>query len=453
VKTRPLTLVICALLALSTLGAAQQAPSSHRVILISIDGLRPEVYLNPEALGIDLPNLERLAASGTIARKMISVFPSVTYPAHTSLVTGSNPARHGVTTNPTTDVPFRDSRSIQVPTLWDFAHDRGLRAAIVNWPVSCGAEADVRNPECGSSFKPDALGASGATPDPSESPPPGKPADLPPPFDHKVGYRDGDLLTVKHATDLIIDEQPHLLLVHFLDADHNQHQFGPDHRRAMESFEFIDGLIGEIVKAVETAGIAPMTNIVVVGDHGFLPVHSSINLYAIYNEMLEGTAVEGMVFTAAPIGGVVAVYGRRDADPNDIHLMTRKTEHYVKTRLKDIVEFVDKTTLAEMDADPNAEFALVASLGYMLTTSLADEVFLPAELAGVHGYLPTLKGMETGFIASGPAFREAYTIPQIRVIDVAPTIARIWGGSMESAEGVPLVGILREGNDHDSRQK
>ena len=69
-----------------TMAHTEDAP--RHVIMISIDGLRPEIYLEPERVGVSVPNLVKLREQGTSAERMIPVFPSVTYPGHTTLVTG-----------------------------------------------------------------------------------------------------------------------------------------------------------------------------------------------------------------------------------------------------------------------------------------------------------------------------------------------------------------------------
>ena len=61
---------------------------TKHVVLVSIDGLRPEFYLDPQ---YPAPNLQNIKAHGVYARKMKSVFPSYTYPSHTAMMTGALP--------------------------------------------------------------------------------------------------------------------------------------------------------------------------------------------------------------------------------------------------------------------------------------------------------------------------------------------------------------------------
>src|SRR5450432_1560036 len=66
------------------------------VVLISIDGLRPDYVLEADRNRLRIPNLRRLLRDGAHATRVAGVLPTVTYPSHTTLVTGVSPARHGI---------------------------------------------------------------------------------------------------------------------------------------------------------------------------------------------------------------------------------------------------------------------------------------------------------------------------------------------------------------------
>ena len=78
--------------------------------------------------------------------RVTGVTPTVTYPSHTTLVTGVAPAVHGILNNTPFD-PLGENAGgwywyaddIKVPTLWDVAGDAGLVTANVDWPVTVGA--------------------------------------------------------------------------------------------------------------------------------------------------------------------------------------------------------------------------------------------------------------------------------------------------------------------------
>src|SRR6201996_5980215 len=134
------TCLVAALLSASA--SAEAAP----VLMISIDGLRPGDVLEAEARGIHVPVLKKLAADGVYASGVRNALPTVTYPNHTTLITGVWPAKHGIPGNPTFD-PLQENmggwywyaRDIKVPTLWDAVHASGRKVASLSWPVSVNA--------------------------------------------------------------------------------------------------------------------------------------------------------------------------------------------------------------------------------------------------------------------------------------------------------------------------
>ena len=103
------------------------------VLLVSIDGLRPGDLLQADQRGFKLPNLRKLLSEGAHASTVIGVLPTVTYPSHTTLLTGVSPARHGIVSNTTFDPLninhggwYWYAENIKVPTLWDAARAKGL---------------------------------------------------------------------------------------------------------------------------------------------------------------------------------------------------------------------------------------------------------------------------------------------------------------------------------------
>ena len=113
------------------------------VVLISIDGLKPEYVVQADAHHLRIPNLRRFLQEGSFAEGVRGVVPTVTYPSHTTLITGTSPARHGIYANTTFDPKGKNrggwywyAEDIRVPTLWDLAAEAHLTTANVHWPVS-----------------------------------------------------------------------------------------------------------------------------------------------------------------------------------------------------------------------------------------------------------------------------------------------------------------------------
>ncbi|MGA2339940.1 MAG: alkaline phosphatase family protein, partial [Terracidiphilus sp.] len=144
----PLALLACA--AVFAFGA-HAAP----VLMISIDGLKPEYITEADVHGMKIPYLRTLLAKGTYADGVVGIWPTITYPSHTTLITGVWPVEHGIYNNHEFD-PFQQyfeawnwyASEIRAPTLWEVAHHAGLRTASVGWPVSVGAtDVDYLIPE------------------------------------------------------------------------------------------------------------------------------------------------------------------------------------------------------------------------------------------------------------------------------------------------------------------
>ncbi len=137
-----LVLTVAGLLASALVCSAQTGP----VVLLSIDGLKPDYVLEANRYGLRIPNLRRLLAEGVHATAVSGVLPTVTYPSHATLLTGVSPAKHGITGNRPFD-PFGTNlggwfwyaADIHAETLWDAARTAGLSTASVDWPVSVGA--------------------------------------------------------------------------------------------------------------------------------------------------------------------------------------------------------------------------------------------------------------------------------------------------------------------------
>jgi hypothetical protein len=133
--------------------SAGAARATDHVVVISIDGFRPAMYLDSAREGVSLPHLQALREAGSAAEGVEVSHPSMTYPSHTSIATGVLPARHGIVSNTMFDPPIGSPRwyyefsAVKVPAIWDRAKARGLTTAGASWPVTVGATMDVLFPE------------------------------------------------------------------------------------------------------------------------------------------------------------------------------------------------------------------------------------------------------------------------------------------------------------------
>src|SRR5580698_9639009 len=124
-----------------------QAWNQRHVVLISIDGLHPDMYLDSTW---PAPNLRRLMREGIYAGHMKSVFPSYTYPSHTAMLTGALPARSGIYFNQPKGSKGEwnwFTSAIKVPTLWQAIKKAGMVSAAIEWPVSVDTNINYNIPE------------------------------------------------------------------------------------------------------------------------------------------------------------------------------------------------------------------------------------------------------------------------------------------------------------------
>jgi predicted AlkP superfamily pyrophosphatase or phosphodiesterase len=102
----------------------QQFPAasvSRHVMIVSIDGLRPDAINQYGA-----PTLQRLMREGSYTLSGRTIDPSKTLPSHTSMLTGQPPERHGVLWN---NVATADAESIDLPNIFGLARANGYSTA------------------------------------------------------------------------------------------------------------------------------------------------------------------------------------------------------------------------------------------------------------------------------------------------------------------------------------
>ena len=76
--------------------AGKDKRNKKSVVLISVDGLRPEFYLDSKYKAITMQGLK---AQGAFAGAVTPVYPTLTYPNHTTMITGVLTAKHGILSN------------------------------------------------------------------------------------------------------------------------------------------------------------------------------------------------------------------------------------------------------------------------------------------------------------------------------------------------------------------
>jgi predicted AlkP superfamily pyrophosphatase or phosphodiesterase len=428
-------------------GTAARGGARH-VVLISIDGLRPDYYLPTTPVRPKTRVLDALLRRGSWAEGVLSQFPSLTYPAHTSIATGVRPAKHGIVQN-TVFTPqgngtwLFESSALRSQPLWDAARARGLTTAGISWPVTVGATIDFLLPETNQAPRDSTwidLMRRQSTPGLVDA------------VVEKLGgfepngnrdYVQRDRFSTAAAAVIIEKHRPNLLMIHFVEADTAQHQYGPHSPQATAAIERIDTAIGSVVRSLEAARILDQTAIVITGDHGFYRVHSAFQPNVVLREAgLLKVDDKGQVTEWQAVAHRSAI---RLKNPGDGPLAARVERLFVELaegRYKGLFRVIDRAEIARRGGDPEALLFLEPIEGYTTAAGTTGEFLIASARGGDHGYTPDAPAMHTGLIIAGAGVKPGVVMPLARQLDIAPTIARLLGFEMGGVDGAPMVGLL-----------
>jgi predicted AlkP superfamily pyrophosphatase or phosphodiesterase len=434
------------ILAVSLAAGAQAAP----VLMISIDGLRPADVQDAEARGVTAPTLRKLEAEGAYATAVKGVLPTLTYPSHTTLITGVAPARHGIANNLTFDPFFKNqtgwywyAEDIKVPTLWDAAHAGGLKVVNVHWPVSVGARSiDLNLPQMWRAGTEDdrklnrALATQGLTER----------------LEREVGLPyaqgidesvEGDERRELFAERLMVEDKPGFATVYFTGLDHIQHLNGPDTPQAHEALARIDAAVGKLVLAARKA--QPNLIVVIVSDHGFAKVDHDVNLFGAFAQagLIRFDPVKREItgWDAEPwfAGGSAGVVLARPNDP----VLRAKVEALLDRLKSDPTLGIDAwlggPEIAAQGGAPDAQYMISFKIGYEMAKDPLAPLVGPGSYKGMHGYLPAAPEMRSTFIVNSPGLTKHGALGEVDMRDIAPTVAALLGVSLPSADGRPLL--------------
>ncbi len=429
-------LLSASLLALPGCAPAQTVPP---LVVISIDGMKPEYITHAQEHHLKVPVLQHFMRHGSYADGVVGVVPTVTYPSHTTMVTGVWPAEHGVIDNTIFD-PLRehpntwywDFADIKVPTLYTAADAAGIKTANVGWPVTINAPIDYNIAEGTQSEHTDKPASS-----------PYHPADI---LDeigiHPSKDVDEDVTKTAEAVALLRKFHPGLLLVHLTDLDEQEHEHSPFSPQANAAMETLDGQIGQIEKAA--LAVNPQSRIVVVSDHGFLRVDHRVNLNILLTRA-------GLITLGPPVAGrreSSVVSWRAEAwaaggsnaivlhDPHDARLMA-KVQSVLEAAKADpangIATILTHDEIVARGGFPDAAFLVDYKDGFDPGGALEGAVVEDAPSTGMHGYLPSRPAMRSSFFAEGHGISQGRDLGIIDMRQIAPTLAKLLMVSLPAA--------------------
>lgn len=389
-----------------------------RLCLISMDAV---AQTDADRL-FRLPALSALKAGGTVCQNVQTIFPTLTYPIHTSILTGCYPDRTGIGHNR----PFQphtpreaqtwhwDHRAIREKTLLHAAHEKGMNIASILWPVT-GKCPMIRH-----NF-------------PEILPLPGENAAL------KM-MRYGSPLWIMR-TELLYSKQrksiqqpdldeyvmllaeklyasrrpPEMFLLHLADCDVMRHTYGADSAEAEQAMGRLDRHVGRVYRAIERAGLLEDTLFCVVSDHGQQNVRENIlldkELRAVCGARAQNYGMGAYIFSEDLPSARNALAAHRD-----------------EWR---IAHIYDEQELRALHAPREVHLAVDA----MPHTFFSDH---DSPNRGEHGFPVSAPEAKVLFMLRGPGIPAGMSIPEMRVVDIAPTLAALLGLSLPGTDGVPI---------------
>lgn len=427
----------------------------NKLVVISLDSLG---FRDLNELGYLVPHIQQIMKQGTWVKRVRGIFPTLTYPSHTSIITGQYPAVHGVVNN-TKLQPRRLSpdwywyrKDVKATPLYDVAHNVGLTTAAFLWPVTAGSQIDYNLAE----IFPNRIWTNQVLVSLKASSP-----RFLLQMNHRYGHlRHGikqpwldDFITAC-AVDTLKNKQPDLTLIHLVDMDSMRHRYGVRSAQAQHALQRLDQRVDQLVQATKDAGTYDHTNFVLLGDHYQINVHKMIHLNMLFAQhgwltplASKTTYRNNWRVTAKTCDGETYVYTRGNVDAGRLKQLI--------AGVAGVEHIYDGAEAVKRGADPRCTFLVEAQPGYYFT----DEVNRPAVVEdvdpdslgthdryqGVHGYGPNQPGYFTTAVFAGPDVNRGATVAGAHLVDEGPTFAQLLGVHYPApTAGQPIPGVIRK---------
>jgi predicted AlkP superfamily pyrophosphatase or phosphodiesterase len=407
-----------------------------------------------------MPNFKFMFEQGSWVTHMHSIYPSITYPCHCSIITGNYVEKHGVPHNEIVEAgdqnaPWYNMRKdVKSKTLLDYAKDNGYTTCSLSWPVSGGADYDLNMPM----IVP--IGYNG--PNPVQFFESTATRELLDRYFDQYGHhligdnRSLDKYTMGLASDIIKDySQPDVMLVKMCDLDTIRHQHGVMNDHVMEQLLKHDTEFGILLDQIRKYGDFEHTNFVILGDHGQTDIDHVLNFNILLkqagfitvdqnNQLVDYDAYCHSVGMSAWISL---------KNPSD-EMMKQKVYDYLLSVKADPKYglghvFTKEEVREQYKLTGPFEFVIEGRSAISFGNTLSgDDVFASTGFGDYktarasHGGLP-YKEQHTAFIACGPSVKQGVVIDQANLVDMAPTMAAMLQFTMEDVDGNILDKLLK----------
>lgn len=427
-----------------------------KLIVVSLDAL---IFEDLEYLKTK-PSFRMMLEKGSIVKRMRSIYPSITYPCHTTMATGCYPDRHGIVNNNFVtfekDPPWIfEHDNVKCEDILDACKKAGLTTASVGWPVSGNHKSvDYLVNECWpAAHSPieayrEAYLANGT------------PEWL---FDEvvapvlwmRVGRKqpESSYFLTRICAEMIRRYHPDILMLHQGNIDSYRHRTGVFSDLVTTGLDECEAMLTMLVHATKDAGVFEDTNFIVTADHGQLNSTREVNLNRLFvdNGLIETNddgCIKDCLAWCQPSGMSAQIYLK---DPNDEALKQRVYSLLAEKRDEGVWGISQVYTRDEFKGMRlDGEFSFVvetdgfSSFGADWSGSGAEgsRWTVSGPISGDHGFHPD-KGPRPPFLAFGPDIKPGVVIEEGRLIDGAPTYAKILGVELPGADGTAFSELLK----------
>jgi predicted AlkP superfamily pyrophosphatase or phosphodiesterase len=357
----------------------------HRLVLLSVDGLDQRYLRDCDKLKLKVPNLRRLMREGTWADGVVGEVPTITWPEHTTMITGVPPAVHGIQQNQRWEYSL-----IKVRTLWNDLRERNMTSGAITWPVTGGAPITWNLPEYfdkrqGGSMDLAAI-AKHATP--------GLIDEISQRFPSFPQQWVDDRTRTLAALFLIEHKHPDVLAVHLVDLDAEEHETRPFSTASNAILEYTDQLIGRIVGALPKDATFAL-----VSDHGFVSVEKTVH---------------------PPVGAVTPfwVTAADASEAGELERLSRDPASGIGRR----IPAEEWRRFEPNQKEPAAAFEPADGFAFS-PKPLPTQYGKPYEV-GTHGLWPGRPDYRSVFLLWGPGIKTG-RLPEISILDIYPRLRAV----------------------------
>lgn len=422
-----------------------------KLLLISLDAM---IGKDIEILKT-LPTFSPILEKASIVKSVETVYPSMTYTAHASIVSGTYPEKHGVITNEVftplmNKAPWYELRAQnKAQILPELAQQNGYSTFINSWPTLVGANVDYLVQRAGIHY-------------PKEE----QESEIRKNSNHVLtqemwdycaeawtlpNYYSTDKFSALASKYVINRYQPDLMLMHMTLPDHYRHSHGVLSEKLVDAYKYLDDMLAIVVDELKAQGLYDQTTFVFCSDHGQVDIDMSVNANKLLIEnglltvdeqgnmtdwqaYIQSSAVSAHVYLKDPTNHELAqrVYQLLDENRELLYIEHIFTREQVKKTYR-----LDGNFTFVLEAKEGSSFGFDIMADYQ--NPIMNEDYRVSR--GTHGHIPS-KGEQPCLILSGPGVLEGKELSVAKVVDIAPTCAAILGFEMPEADGRILREIL-----------